>query len=261
MKNLIFRGLMIGVFVALSFGMSLGQGLYWESLATIPKANAKEIPSTSCYRPRMFKQWSNSEAVIFRLDQGMIYYINDQKKEYAKMTFAEMEAFAKKANGGGNDQMDALKKSMDKMPAEQRKEMEKIMEKTGMGKKLDPKIVVTKTKDSKKICGYSCVKYLVMENGKEVGNVWATADIPDFKTIKKDFKEFGEKMASQMPESGQRLSAAMRDVDGFPMETSIAGMMTTVTKVEKRSIAARVFEVPPGYKKVAASTLFESGRN
>jgi hypothetical protein len=42
----------------------------------------------------------------------------------------------------------------------------------------------------------------------------------------------------------------MKKVEGFPVQTTIAGITTTVTKIENKVAAASEFEVPAGYKKV-----------
>jgi hypothetical protein len=51
------------------------------------------------------------------------------------------------------------------------------------------------------------------------------------------------------------MAAMMKDLDGFPMETSVNVMggqiTTTVTKVEQKKLGAELFKVPQGYKKVA----------
>ena len=54
---------------------------------------------------------------------------------------------------------------------------------------------------------------------------------------------------------GGRLAAAMENLDGFPMETIIGGMSSTVTKVEKKAIPASEFEIPAGYTKVSPEEL------
>jgi hypothetical protein len=74
--------------------------------------------------------------------------------------------------------------------------------------------------------------------------------------MQKDFEEFGQRMAAQMPKAGEMV-AAMTKVEGFPVQTTIAGITSTVTKVEKKVVAASEFEVPAGYKKVIPKDLTE----
>lgn len=207
----------------------------------------------------MFKQSTEDGATIFRLDKEKVYLINIQEKEYSEMTFAEMEAFTKKANSKLEEQMAEMKKQLENMPPEQRKSMEEMMESQGMGGSTNAKIDVTKTTDSKTISGYACVKYAVKENGKEIGSVWTTTGVSGFSSMQKEFKEFSQRMAAQMSMRGAQMAAAMAKVDGFAIQTTMAGITTTVTKIEKKKIAASEFEVPSGYKKVSPENLMERG--
>ncbi|MGD0589271.1 MAG: DUF4412 domain-containing protein [Bacteroidota bacterium] len=249
MKNIILNGMILIVLTVAAIGIVVGQGLYWESTTTIPIANGKEIHSTSSYIPHMFKQSSENNASIFRLDKEMMYLIDTQKKEYSEMTFAEMEAYAKKAN----KKLEKMNEQLKNMPPEQRKMMEQMMGKAAMGGQ-HAKINVIKTAERKTISGYACIKYTMKEDTAEVGSMWTTADVPDFSSMQKDFKEFGQRMAAQMPNGGEMV-AAMTKIEGFSIQTTIAGITTTVTKVEKKVAAASEFEVPAGYKKVTPKNL------
>jgi GLPGLI family protein len=253
MKNIIVKGIVLAVLTIAVVGIVVGQGLYWESTTTIPMANGREIHSTSNYRPHMIRQSSENNAMIFRLDKEMMYMVDTEKKEYSEMTFAEMEAYAKKANKKLEGKMAEMNEQLKNMPPEQRKAMEDMMGSVGMGGK-NAKIDVTKTTEKKTISGYTCIKYVMKENGKEIGNVWTTTGVPDFSAMQKDIKEFSQRMAAQMPKAGEMV-VAMKKVDGFPVQTTIAGITTIVTKIEKKTAAASEFEVPAGYKKVAPKNL------
>jgi GLPGLI family protein len=250
MKKNILRGIITIMLVLACMGVIFGQGLYWESTTIIPVANGKEIHSTLLYRPQMFRQESENQATIFRLDKEMIYQVDKQKKEYSEMTFAEFEAFAKKTSSEMDTKMSAMKKQLEGMPPEQRKMMEKMMGGAGIGAKTDAQIDVMKTTEKKTINGYSCIKYAMQENGKEIGSVWTTTAVPDFNTMQKDIIEFAKRMAAQMPMKGAQIAAAMMKIGGFAIQTTIFGVTTMVTKLEKKSIPASEFEIPAGYKKV-----------
>jgi hypothetical protein len=255
MKNIISRGIMIVVLIMLSIGIVFSQGLSWESTTKIPMAAEKEVHSTSCYRPHMFKQSSDNNATIFRLDKELVYLIDNKKKEYSEMTFTEMEALTKKMSSELDGKMAEMKKQMENMPPEQRKMMEKMMGSTAMGGNPNAKTVVIKTAESKTISGYPCVKYALKEDGKEVGSVWTTTKVPDYGSMQKDMKEFGRRMAALMPRGAAQMVAAMEKVVGFTIQTTIAGITSTVTKIEKKTIATSQFEVPSGYKKVTPKEL------
>jgi GLPGLI family protein len=255
MKQNISRGILLAALLLMSMSIALGQGLYWESITTVSTGNGKEISSASYYRTHMFKQVSEKNAMIFRLDKEILYTVDHERKEYSVMTFAELEAFSKKASSEMNEKMSAMKEQMKNMPPEQRKMMEQMMGKQAMGKSSESKIEVKKTSEKKTINGFPCIKYALMEDGKETGNVWTTSNVPNFKTMQKDFQEFSERITAQMPMKGGQLAEAMKKIEGFPIQTSIAGFIINVKKVEKKSIAVSEFEVPAGYKKVDPKTM------
>jgi hypothetical protein len=237
MNYIISRGLILLSMALLSIGIGFGQGLYWESTTVTKFAGTTEMHYSSCYRPHMFKQWSDKDATIFRLDKEIIYSIDNERKEYSEMTFSEMEKTAKKAGGEMDAQMAELKKQLADMPAEQREAMEQMMGGKTKSSGEEAKLDVSKTGETKTLSGYKCTKYLIKENDKEFGTLWTTTSVPDFGAMQNDFKAFSQRMAS--------------------LTTIIAGMTMTVTKFEKRSIAASEFEVPSGYKKVKSENFME----
>jgi hypothetical protein len=257
MNYIISRGMILFSMALISIGMVFGQGLYWESTTVTKMAGAAEMHYNSCYRPHMFKQWSDKDATIFRLDKEIIYMVDNTKKEYSEMTFSEMEAMAKKAGGEMDAQMAEMKKQLAAMPAEQREAMEKMMGGMMKGGGEETKMDVSKTGETKTISGYKCTKYLIKENDKEFGTLWTTTGVPDFGAMQNDFKTFSQRMASLTTMRGSQMAAAMKKIEGFPIQTIIAGMTMTVTKFEKRSIAASEFEVPSGYKKVKSESFME----
>jgi hypothetical protein len=197
-------------FVLISVGVVFGQGLYWESTTVTNIAGATEMHHSSAYRPHMFKQWSDKDATIFRLDKELIYSIDNTKKEYSVMTFSEMEAMAKKAGGEMDAQMAKLKKQLADMPAEQREAMEKMMGGMMKGGKEKSKMDVVKASETKTISSYKCTKYVIMDNDKEFGTLWTTKDVPDFSSMQNDFKVFSERMASLTSMRGPQMVEAMK---------------------------------------------------
>lgn len=230
--------------------LAFGQGLTWESTTVMQMAADHPIKSTSYYLPRMFKQGTEKEATVFRLDKQMMYTINYEKKQYSEITFAEFEAFLKKSSSELEGRMAELKKQLADMPAEQRAAMEKMM-----GARLDQagsegKVEVVKSPGSKIISGFDCVNYVLKEDGKEIGSIWTTMKAPDFSAMQKDFKEFSERIAAQMTMKGPQMAEAMKQVEGFPIQTTIGPMTATVNSIVKAAVSPGEFEVPAGFKKV-----------
>jgi hypothetical protein len=230
--------------------LAYGQGLTWETATSVPMAGAQAINTTSYYLPRMFKQGSEKEAVVFRLDKQVMYSIDYEEKEYSEITFTELEAYIKKATDALKGQMEELKKQLASLPEDQRKAMEQMMGGQMSGGDDSAKVEVTKTSETKLISGYACTKYSIRKGAEEAAAVWTTTAVPDFGAMQKDFKEFGQRLASQMSINGKEMGVAMQQVEGFPVETSISGMTATVTKVAKATVAKSEFEVPAGFKKV-----------
>jgi hypothetical protein len=257
MNNTTLRVIAMITLIMAGIGMAAGQGLYWESVTKVPAAGGEEIHTASYYRPHMFKQTSDHAALVFRLDKEMFYQIDNEAKEYAEMTFEEMEGFAKRASGEMQKQMEEMKKQLEAMPAEQRESMKKMMESHGMVGNPNAKIDATRTDEKKTMFGYPCVKYVLKDDGKEFGSIWTTTGVPGYNGMQKDMKEFSRQMASQLSMRGGQLAAAMEKVEGFPIQTTIGDITTTVTKVEKKNVATSEFDIPAGYTKVNPEELME----
>lgn len=229
---------------------TFAQGLYWESI-TAGKGD-KESASQFYYMPRMYKAvMDNGEnAIIIRLDKEKMLMVDNKKKAYWEMTFAEMEAMMKGANSQLQEAMKQMEKELANMPPEQRKMVEEMMGKNPM-MKSEAKVEVKKTGEKQTISKYACTKYVLKEGGNDVATVWATKDISDFKVMQKDMQEFGKRMAAMMPGNlAGQVDRSINDIDGFPVRTEMKdGTTMTVTSVEKRSTPVSEFEAPPGYKK------------
>jgi hypothetical protein len=172
------------------------------------------------------------------------------------MTFAEMEAFAKRSG----DRMAQYKDKFKNMPPEQRKKMEAM---TGMmGGGADAAVEISATGEKKTVSGFACTKYVMTRSGKEVMTMWVTKGVTGFDNLRKDWMEFGKRMAALSPMSG--LGEAYQKIDGFPMETDMDMMGTTmttvVTKVEKRPTPAGEFTVPAGFTKTESPLMGKPGQ-
>ena len=84
-----------------------------------------------------------------------------------------------------------------------------------------------------------------------MSTLWVTKDFSGWDNLRKDWMEFGKRMAT-LSNAG-RMSEAYMKIDRFPLETDMMigeTMMTTVvTKIEAKSTPAGEFEVPAGYTK------------
>lgn len=226
-------------------GSALGQGLYWESTTTGGPLGDKGNLSQNYAMPKMFKIVNATKVMILRMDQEKIYDVDPAKHTYSEMTFADMENYAKKAG----DKMAAFKEKIKNMPPEQRQKMESLSAMMGGGN--DAPVEIKATGETKTVSGFACKKYVMTRSGKDLATMWVTPDVSGFAGLRKDWMEFGKRMATLTNMTG--LGEAYQKMDGFPMETEMdmmGKMTTTVTKVEKRSTPAGEFSVPAGYTKV-----------
>jgi hypothetical protein len=246
-----FIGLCLAILLA---GSAFSQGLYWESTTSGGPLKDKENISQNYAMPRMFKIVNPTTVMILRMDQEKIYTVDPAKKTYSEMTFADMEAYAKKAG----EKMAQYREKMKNMPPEQRKQIEAM---TGMMGGAEGSVEISATGEKKSVGGFSCAQYVMKRGGKEMMTLWVTKDVAGFDNLRKDWMEFGKRMAALTNMSG--LGDAYQKIDGFPMETDmdIMGKMTTVvTKVEKRTTPAGEFSVPAGYTKTESPLMGKPGQ-
>jgi hypothetical protein len=235
-------------------GSAFSQGLYWESTTTGGPLGDKGNVSQNFAMPRMLKVVNPTMVMILRIDQEKIYNVDPAKKTYSEITFADMEAYAKKAG----DKMAAFKEKIKNLPPDQRKQMEGM---AGVMGGTEAPVEVSATGEKKTIAGFACTKYIMKRGDKEMMTLWVTKDVTGFDNLRKDLMEFGKRTAALTNMSG--LSDAYQKIDGFPMETDMdmMGKMTTVvTKVEKRSTPAGEFSVPAGYTKTDSPLMGKPGK-
>jgi len=246
-SRVLFTCLSLTLFGAFS---AFGQGLYWESTTTGGPLGDKGNVSQNYAMPKMFKIVSPTKVMILRMDQEKIYDCDPAKKTYSEMTFAEMEAYAKKAG----DKMAQFREKIKNMPPEQRKQMESLGAMMGGGN--DTPVEIKATGETKTVSGFACKKYVMTRSGKELSTMWVTKDVAGFDNLRKDWMEFGKRMAALTNMTG--LGDAYQKMDGFPIETDMdmmGNMTTIVTKVEKRSTPAAEFSVPAGYTKTESPMM------
>lgn len=253
MKHVLIRR---AVGLCLTLGLvatAFGQGAYWESTTSGGVLGDKTRTEKMYYIPKKFKSESeDGNAMILRLDKQVLYSVNGKEKTYWEMTFEEMEAMMKKSGAKMDDAMAKMQKKLESMPEAQRKMVEKMMKGRIPSKESDDSnIEVTNTGEKKSISGYSCTKYVMKQDGKELMTIWATKDAKPFEEMRKDFEEFQKRMMAMNPMMMKGIVAKMSTIDGFPVETELGkGMKHVVTKIEKRSTPASAFEIPAGYTKV-----------
>ena len=243
------RCVTLGVTLLLAASV-LAQGLYTESSSSGGPLGDKARLTKAYMMPKMYRHdGEDGQAVIVRLDKERFYMINPAEKTYSETTFAEMEEGMKKAGEQMDKRTAEMQEKMKDMPEEQRKMVEKMMGGMMGGKGKGAKIEVTGPGEKKTINGYACAKYQANSDGKEMLTMWTTKDVKGFEALRGDWEEFSRRMVSLSPIGGKGIAEAFRKIEGFPLQTEMMGVTTVVTKIEKRSTPASMFEVPAGYTK------------
>ncbi len=229
---------MIAIVCVLCGAYAASQGLYVET----EKSSGRT--EKLWFMPAKFKSVdSDGKMTIVRLDKETIYQIDPENHSYTAMTFTEMRQMA----NASRSMMDAMmKKRLEALPPEKRKELEEKMEAYQKGSSGDVKYDVVNTGESKTISGYPCSKYIVKRNEKEFQTIWATGALGDVEVARKDLEQLTEKMASLMNSRSAPLSW-FKQIPGFPVQTEETGTTTTVSHVERRAVSNSEFEVPTGY--------------
>jgi hypothetical protein len=253
MNKHLLRGILVCTLATASGVFTFAQGMFWESTQTFPKMGGTTDTAKYYYMPKKFKIVMGGEgnATILRYDKETMIMLNPGEKTYSEVSFADLEKMTKKAGAKTDQKMAELQEKLKDMPEDQRKMVEQMMGNKIPGVKNEPKLEVVKSGDTKKISGYSCSRYIVNRDGKEILSVWVTKDVKGFETIRKDLDELQQRMAAMNPMIAKGTMEGLKQIDGFPIETDFGDTMKEVVfKVESRSIPAKEFEIPEGFKKV-----------
>lgn len=257
MKILSKRVLLVALLILASVAFCFSQGLYWESKTTGAGQDENAKVSKAYCNPDMFKQvgGTGDRTIIIRLDKKMIFTVQDEAKTYSEVSFDDLKKAMSQLGSKMSAAMKQMQERMKDMPEEQRKQMEKMMGESMLSPAGEPKVEVTPTGESKTISGYSCKGYLMKNGPREMMKIWTTESVGGSDLLKKNLRELSSLFASLNPTHGNAMAEGMKKIQGFPIETEMMGTVTTVTKVEKRSIPASEFDVPAGYTRVQSEFM------
>lgn len=213
--------------------------------------------------------------VIFRGDLNRMWVIDMQRRSYMEMTPESMQqmggqmAGAAAQLGAAQAQMQA---QMAQMPPEQRAMMEQMLAARGLGgppggrggPPAPPQISFTKAGGSKSVAGWNCDLYKKTVNGQQEEDVCITPvgtaglSASDFAVMDRLSSFVAPVMSSpMMPRTDYMNWNDMNKAIGFqgmPLDTTTyvqgrPSTQQTVTKIERTSIAANTFDLPPGFTK------------
>lgn len=250
--------LIMSAFVHVSYSQKKFEG-YWEQQtvrkSTMPMQpkEAKEIEKTF-YKPGKMKMLNQTtgRTTIFRFDKELVWTIDEKKKTYEEMTFAQMQQ--------GMDQMRSeMKNEMKNMSPEERKIMEKMMgNKMGgmFSEEQTFEITVQRSGKTKRILDYNCEQIFLMFDKEPVMEMWVT----DKFNMGNEYLDVYQKMGIMKG----KFSEEAKKIRGIPLLTKMSmnlgmGKMDSesqVTKIVATSVSDSEFDVPREYKKQNSRTPF-----
>ncbi len=188
-------------------------------------------------------QGETKSVLITRFDKGVIWTLDPENKEYSEIKFDEGLGVEKAEEGEGEREFAA------------------------------PEITVERTGKKKVLLDKECEEVIVsMKVDDDEGSMnftqamWVTKDIAGYKEISdfsKRMTELGFTTSSQRmmrdQKSAEEFQKKIQDIGGFPLEFTMEihmgteemqfsmKMHTMVTKVDKKPISQKLFEIPEGY--------------
>ncbi len=220
----------IGIFLGLLFAVPVRADLYWESIQ-----KSQGVPGTP----------DGSQAVKNFMTANASRY--ETQGDITIFDLEKMRMFTLDPNAKTYEEVDLSK--MGQMPEMEGEAGKQLM---GMMKGFMNTIKVTPTQETRKISGFSCTRYNVSLMGTQ-SEYWVTRDIPGYQEMMAHAKRFSQAMEKNPMMKQMNITAMMKDLDGFPVETTLNMMKgkitTTLQKIEQKRLSPDLFKVPPGFKK------------
>jgi hypothetical protein len=198
------------------------------------------ITSTEYYsKNAMRTNQSDGNDTIIQFDSQMIIAIDNNKKTYSEMTFAQLEQSLSKLG-------EQLGAQMGSNP----EELKGVLKMMGI---TDTSLSVTKVGPGETIAGYATDKY-VIKGPVEMAIMAAT----DLKIPAAYYDVLKMRMPSIPMLDLKKMFDEMKKIEGFPlkmvqrMKVMNMEMESTkvVTSIEKGAIPESVFEIPEGYTRI-----------
>ena len=185
---------------------------------------------------KAYSQTGNEPAIIFDAEKGVMFMVNNERKEYSVI---HMDLFG----GDTKDESETDEKAQ--------------MKKMAQGMMGSTEVTVTPTDEGKKIGDWKTTKYnvdmsIAMMKSKQ--ELWATEDI---KVDNDMFNAVSSGMMVQIP-GFDKIIKEMKKVKGLPVmsitRTSAMGneivTKTTLIEYSEKDAPDGVFDIPKDYKKV-----------
>lgn len=189
---------------------------------------------------------------LFRADQNVAYIVTPAQKKFLRLTPQGMRAAAAQMDMA-RVQLAAQLKSL---PAEQRARLEKMMGKAMPGPGQAPHLEFRKTGASATYGKWNCEGVEQLSDGKPQAKL-CVARLADLGLDESDLgalQRLAAFMQQAMPQSASAAATvdpkALEKTVGYPafvIHSEAGSVTTTLQSVEKKPLAADLFEVPAGY--------------
>jgi hypothetical protein len=201
---------------------------------------------------------STSRSGAMLMKGSTIYVLDDKRKTYRELDKATMQGYVSQANAAMSQMQDRLAK----MPPEQRQMMEKMMGGNMPGLGAPPKKKVYSSRDTGKsdtVEGRKCRMWQMLRDGALYEDVCVVpfSSLPGKENFQKTFKELAEAfegLAAAAPNASDE--TARSAINGYPVRVrpyengALRGTETVLKTWKEEAIAASMFQVPAGYKKI-----------
>ncbi len=251
------RKLLTAVFPAL-FLSSIAVG------GVVLELESKDLPDGEVVTDRLYAQGEilrietgqrGGHTVIFR-DEALVL-LNDKERTYSRVDEELAQALGAQIGG----MMKQMQAHLDSLPAEQREMAESMMKARmpAQGSSSDVKIEET---GSEKIGEYSCQKYVIYQDGKKVGELFAAPveaageSMEAFHAMARFTTKLLESLQNTpLAELGNHPLRLLDQVEGFPIlsrefRDGRAVRETTLKSALEKDLDADLFAPPEGYKEV-----------
>jgi len=215
---------------------------------------------------RLRQNAGRSMEMIYRADLKKVWMLHDADHTYREMDPETMQAMRTQMEAA----MAKMRERMQSMPEAQRKQMEGMM--ANADAPAPKPVTYQQAGTARKVGQWTCTPYRVIGThaDREELCVARMSEVGLKRDDLKAFESLGTFMQQMMPTGRAAARPVALDVEGLskaagydavPIQMSQVGddgkveFQTTVQKVEHKTIAANLFEVPAGYTKQAAPMM------
>ncbi|MGA7103750.1 MAG: DUF4412 domain-containing protein [Candidatus Deferrimicrobiaceae bacterium] len=213
------------------------------------RSGGKARKETNYFERNRIRTEVEESAHVMNFATRKIIWIEKKEGKYSVMTFEELKKMMREGMKASRQMREEIQRQGISIP--------------GISSRRQGKVTVSSLPGAT-IAGYGCAGYRVSVGGDPQKDIWVTKKIDMMKEIDpsvwKEFADLSREMKTMGPDSSDYEEAAeSRKIaeGGYPMKVvdKRSGRVEEVTLVEKRVIAASLFEEPKGLEKVPFDRL------